>query len=158
MIWQWWCHRHHLTPHCQITNKRIYWKSYWYEFSIFKYQIFDPKQGFWNFEFLDPRHHLLAVLTPSSLFGQVATDTTSYIIYFQPYFSKKLKIQCGTEYLVFSTVSKWRVVVGAKWMAPMSCPARVWTLGTRWTTLTQNGWVLWFTWYCVYTSFKNTIC
>ena len=24
-------------------------------------------------------------------------------------------------------------------MVPMACPARVWTLGTRWTTLTQNG-------------------
>ena len=29
----------------------------------------------------------------------------------------------------------------------MACTARVWTLGTRWTTLTQNDWVLWFTWY-----------
>ena len=59
----------------------------------------------------------------------------------------------GTKYLVFSTVSKCRVVVGAKWMVP----ARVWTLGTRWTTLTQNDWVLWFTW-SICTRFKNTIC
>ena len=34
----------------------------------------------------------------------------------------------------------------AKQMVPMASPARIWTLGTRWTTLTQNGWVLWFTW------------
>ena len=35
----------------------------------------------------------------------------------------KKKIQLGNEYLIFSTVSKWRVLVGAKRMAPTSCPA-----------------------------------
>ena len=66
--------------------------------------------------------------------------------------SRNKRIQCGNKYLVLCTVSKWRLVVGAKWMAPTACPARVWTLGTRWTTLTQNGWVLWFT------CFKNAVC
>lgn len=28
-----------------------------------------------------------------------------------------------------------------------ACPASVWTLGTGWTFLIQNGWDLWFTWY-----------
>ena len=59
-------------------------------------------------------------------------------------FAKNKKSNAGMNwYLVFSTVSKWRVVVGAKWMVP----ARVWTLGTRWKNLTQNGWVLWLTLY-----------
>ena len=39
--------------------------------------------------------------------------------------AKNKKIQCGNKYLVFSTVLKWRVVVGAKWMVPTACPARV---------------------------------
>ena len=73
-------------------------------------------------------------------------------------FDRKKSFQCETKYLVLCAVSKWRVAVGAKQMAPTACPATVWTLGTRWTTLTQNGWVLWFTWYSVCTSFKNTIC
>ena len=67
-------------------------------------------------------------------------------------------IQCKNKYLVLWTVPKWRVAVGAKQMAPTACPARVWTLGTRRTTLIQNGWVLWFTWDSVSTSFKNNVC
>ena len=41
--------------------------------------------------------------------------------------AKNKNIQCGNEYLVFSNVSKWRVVVGAKWMVlvPTACPVRV---------------------------------
>ena len=30
----------------------------------------------------------------------------------------------------------------AKWRAPTAKSARVWPLGTRWTTLIQNGWIL----------------
>ena len=48
-----------------------------YEFTIFNHNLFYPKQGFWDFEFLDPWHHLWAILTPSFLFRQVATETTS---------------------------------------------------------------------------------
>ena len=36
-----------------------------------------------------------------------------------------IKIQCENKYLVLCTVSKWRVVVGAKWMVPTACPGRV---------------------------------
>ena len=65
------------------------------------------------------------------------------------------KIQCGNKYLVLCTVSKWMVVVGAKWMVPTACPARVWKIGTIWTILTQHGWVLWFAWYFICTSFQK---
>ena len=81
-----------------------------------------------------------------------------YISYFNLILAKNKKIQLGNKDLVFITVLKWRVVFGAKRMVPTAYPARVWTLGTRWTTLTQKGWVLWFTWDSVCTSFKNTIC
>ena len=32
---------------------------------------------------------------------------------------------CGNEYLVLCTVSKWRVVVGSKWMVQTECQASV---------------------------------
>ena len=41
--------------------------------------------------------------------------------------------------MVLCTVSKLRVVVGAKQMAPTAKPNRVWPLGARLTPLTQNG-------------------
>ena len=72
--------------------------------------------------------------------------------------ARNRKIQWENKFLVLCTVLKWRVVVGAKRMVPTAYPARIWSLGTRWTTLTQNGWVLWFTWDSICTSFKNTIC
>ena len=34
--------------------------------------------------------------------------------------------------MVFNGLFKSRVVVGDKQMAPMSCPARIWTLVNRW--------------------------
>ena len=63
------------------------------------------------------------------MFGQVATDTTSYISYFLP--NKKNKIQGWKKYLVLCTVLKKRVVVGAKRIAPFS----VWTLAMSSTLL-----------------------
>ena len=62
----------------------------------------------------------------------------------------------GNSNLIFSQCP-WCISSYGCWLL-WALWARVWTLGTRWTTLTQNGWVLWFTWYCVYTNFKNTIC
>ena len=59
---------------------------------------------------------------------------------------------------IYSGMSKWRVVVGAKQMVPMACPAMALALGTRSTTLAQNGWVLWFTWDFICTTFKYTVC
>ena len=43
---------------------------------------------FFIFYFFYPRHHLWAILTPSFMFRQVATDTT-FLNYFLADFSKK---------------------------------------------------------------------
>ena len=59
-----------------------------------------------------------------------------HIIYslFLTLFKQKIKeIQRRNKHLVLCTVSKR--------MAPTKCPARFWTLGTKWTALIQNGWI-----------------
>ena len=64
-------------------------------------------------------------------------DTTSYILVISKL--KKLKKS-------YAGIKTWFLVL---------CQ----TLGIRWTTLTQNSWVLWYNWCSIIicTSFKNTI-
>ena len=53
---------------------------------------------------------------------------------------------------------KWREAIVAKWRVPKAKPAKLGLLGTSWTPLTQNDWVLRFgrSWHC--TTFKKTAC
>ena len=50
--------------------------------------------------------------------------------------------------------------VGAitEWKALMAKHARVWLLGTIQISLTQNGWIIRFTWDSVSINFKNSVC
>ena len=89
---------------CRITNQWIYWKELWtwiYYFLKNKFLSEARFLIFWVFRpSASPLSHfdtIILVRTPNHILGILA---------------KNRKIQCEIEYMVFSTVSKWRIVVG----------------------------------------------